>query len=162
MFPAPSSRLPIPFCSNLRQDPARGRRRWRTAAAPILCLSITVPLRCLGSRAMLTVSGPGHNIVISDNSPETTSHLLPQLHSHYIYNSSSTRHTLSVILNRSGPQYSHQHNIYYTTCLLYLSLLGCWVYICFALYTLLYLTFHIQLSISSFLYLVCIFSFLYL
>ena len=35
--------LPIPFCSNLRQDPARGRRRWRTAAAPILCLSITVP-----------------------------------------------------------------------------------------------------------------------
>ena len=72
-------------------------------SAPILCLSITVPLRCLGSRAMLTVSGPGHNIVISDNSPETTSHLLPQLHSHYIYNSSRTRHTLSVILNRSGP-----------------------------------------------------------
>ena len=102
-LPALSSCLPIPFCSNLRQDPARGRRRWRTAAAPILCLSITVPLRCLGSRAMLTVSGPGHNIVISDNSPETTSHLLPQLHSHYIYNSSRTRHTLSVILNRSGP-----------------------------------------------------------
>ena len=58
------------------------------------------------------------------------------------------------------------HNIHIsiisTTCLLYLSLLGCWVYICFALSTLLYLTFHIQLAISSFLYLVCIFSFLYL
>ena len=97
--------LPIPFCSNLRQDPARGHRRQEMAHS---CCSDTVfvhysPLRCPGSRAMLTVSGPGHNIVISDNSPETTSHLLPQLHSHYIYNSSRTRHTLSVILNRSGP-----------------------------------------------------------
>ena len=129
VFPAPSSRLPIPFCSNLRQDPARGRRRWRTAAA--LLRYCVCPLQ---SPSAVSAAGQCwlYLVLVTILSLAT---ILQRQHHIYCHNYTPTTFITAAAPDTHYLSYwtGRGHNIHIsiisTTCLLYLSLLGCWIYI---------------------------------